>query len=888
MKRSFVYILILFLLCSCSSNKRHYVIAVSQCSEDIWRSKLNEELLMSTYYNDNVELRFASAKDNDKLQEQQINKFIDDDVNLIIVSPNQIHTASKAIDRAYDKGIPVILFDRKTDSKKYTAFIGADNYAVGRAMGNYVCTQLGGNGNVVEIQGLRGSSPAIERHRGFADALKAYPGVHLLCSPYCNWLEQSAKEVMDSVLKTQTNIDCVFGQNDRMALGARTAIMQHGLKNKVMFVGVDALPNKGGGMRQVMNQNLTASYIYPTRGDMVMQLALNILNGKKYEKENYLKAAIVTRDNAKAMLMQVDEINNQNQRIVSLHGMVDKYLAEYNYQKVYLLLFFIILVLVTCFFVYVNRTIAMKRRLTEETANAKLQFFTNVSHEFRTPLTLIADPVERLIDDGNLNDSQRSLLRIVDKNVKVLLRLVGEILDFRKIENNKMTLNVSQFDMAQSIRKWTEGFTSLAAKHSISLSLDLPESLMVCADAEKMERIYFNLLSNAIKYSRDGGHIVVTSKMQDSQMMMLSVADDGIGIPKDKVQHVFDRFYQARNSNVGGTGIGLALVKAFAELHHGKVTVDSEEGRGTTFTVVMPVVNQSAEDAETMMQKSLVTDAEEHDYAIKGDTVPNEDNSLSASLDKITSEDEAKDNEKILIVDDNDDVRSYVSSLLSSQYDIVQAVNGQEGMEKAIREVPDLIVCDVMMPVMDGMEMCRRVKSEMATSHIPVILLTAITVDNKRAEGYDCGADAFITKPFSGKVLMSRIRNLLENRRKLKFIFSNADEQEDSRPTDVNTKFIEDFRSKVQSHLSDSELNVETLSAEMGLSRVQMYRKVKALTGSSPVELIRITRLKKAERLLMSGGKTIAEISYEVGFSSPSYFTKCYKDYFGKLPNESL
>jgi signal transduction histidine kinase/DNA-binding response OmpR family regulator len=685
---------------------------------------------------------------------------------------------------------------------------------------------------------------------------------------------------MNKLLLNQQNIDCVFGQNDRMAMGARQAAKQRSIKKKIIYVGVDGLPTLDGGLHNVANGELAASYIYPTRGDLVMKLAMNILKKKSYKKENYLKAAIVTPDNARAMLMQVDEMNYQRTRLIGLHGKVDQYLAQYNHQRVYLLLSVVILLLLVGFFVYVYRTIAMKRRMAEETANAKLQFFTNVSHEFRTPLTLIADPVERLLDDDNTTDSQRALLQVARKNVNVMLRLVGEILDFRKVQNGKMKVELSTFDLAEYLRQWITGFTPTAATKKIDIITDVPQTLTICTDLDKTERIFYNLLSNAVKYTHNGGHINVSAH-EDGGMVTLSVEDDGIGIPKDKIQHIFDRFYQVRNSNVGGTGIGLALVKAFIELMGGTVNVKSTEGQGSIFIITIPVGNIQSFPLKDDAHSS--PNVQRDSFAL-ADEIMTKDKEGS-ELKRITSPINEEDKPTVLVVDDNDDVRSYIASILSSEYVVKHAVDGQQGLEKAIREVPDIIICDVMMPVMDGLEMCNRVKRETVTSHIPVILLTARTQEDQRAEGYDYGADAYITKPFSSKVLLARVKNLLTNRRLLRDVFSNGEIMDD-KPKDAETQFINKFRKQVQTQMSDPELNVETLSNDMGLSRVQLYRKVKALTGSSPVELIRIARLKRAERLLKSDGKTIAEISYEVGFSSPSYFSKCYKDYFGVLPGE--
>jgi len=867
-------------LYACSGEKKHYVIGVSQCSEDIWRNKLNDELRTGAFAYDQIDLHFVSADDNDQRQIEQINKFVDDNVDLLIASPNQLHTISPAIDRAYDKGIPVILFDRKTDSNKYTAFIGADNHEIGRVMGEYIGTVLKGRGNVIEITGLQTSSPAIERHRGFCDALKLFPNIKLIGIEHGDWTKESGFNAMNRLLQNRQNIDCVFGQNDRMAMGARLAVERRGIKKNIVYVGIDGLPTPDGGLHNVVDRELAASYTYPTRGDLVIQLAMNILKKKPFKRENYLKAAIVTPDNARALLMQVDEMNYQRSRLIEMHDKVDLYLAQYNHQRIYLLLSIIILLLLVGFFVYVYRTIALKRRMTEETANAKLQFFTNVSHEFRTPLTLIADPVERLLNDGNISDSQRSLLQLARKNVNVMLRLVGEILDFRKLQNGKMKINFNTFDLAEHLRQWITGFESAAATKKISIFSDIPHNLTVCSDLEKMEHICYNLLSNALKYTYNGGHINVSVHEKEG-LVTLTIEDNGIGIPKDKLPHIFDRFYQVNNSNVGGTGIGLALVKAYTELIGGTVNVKSVEGKGTTFILTIPVGDvkeiSSSEDIKVVDTNSGET------FTIVDETMGNE-NEVS-ELKRITSPETEEEKPTVLVVDDNDDIRVYIASLLASDYEVKYATDGQSGLEKAIKEVPDLIICDVMMPVMDGLEMCNRVKRETVTSHIPVILLTARTLEDQRAEGYDYGADAYITKPFSSKVLLSRVKNLLANRRLLRDVFSHGDIM-DEKPKDAETLFINKFRKQVQAQMSNPELNVEKLGMDMGLSRVQLYRKVKALTGSSPVELIRITRLKYAERLLKSSGKTVSEISYEVGFSSPSYFSKCYKDYFGMLPGE--
>ena len=869
-----VFLTLVFSACS-DNNVKKYVIGVSQCSEDIWRDKLNNELVMSTYQHDNVTLKFASANDNDRLQKQQIEQFIKEGVNLLIVSPNQIHTISSVIDKAYDAGIPVILFDRKTDSRKYTAFIGADNYEAGHEIGYFIGQQLEGKGNIAEICGLQASSPAIERNRGFMDALKNYPDIKVVARGYGDWIKESGVTAMDSILvQSKESFQYVFAQNDRMALGALQSIKKHKVKG-IKIVGIDALPVPGGGMENVRDGNLEASYIYPTRGDSVMQLALNILEKKPYKRDNYLKGALVTKANANVLLMQNEEMNKQTARLNALHGKVDTYLVQYNHQKMYIVLFSIILLLLIGIMVYIYRTILMKRRIEEEANKAKLQFFTNISHELRTPLTLIADPVNYIIHDDNLNSQQRSMLQIVQRNVLVLTQLVSEILDFRKVQNGKMELRLSDFNLAESMKQWIKLFSASAQKKHIAISMDAPDTIMLRADQDKIERICYNLLSNALKYTSEGGEITLTAK-EEGGRVMISVADNGCGISSDELPYIFDRFYQAKNAG-RGTGIGLAIVKAFTELHHGEVSATSIEGKGSTFTIHIPVrqkgevTNQSTEKIEQLVEPSS---AEE---------VPNQARHIDELIQPYQT-----DKPEVLIIDDNIDIRTYLRSVLSEKYNVSEAADGKVGLELARKIVPDIVLSDIMMPVMDGLAFCQQLKTDKAISHIPVILLTARSLDEQRAEGYEHGADAYLSKPFSLRLLLSRIDNLIESRKKLNQTWSKGVEDDEigNISNEIDKSFLKQLRKIIQENLANSDLSVEQIGDEIGLSRVQLYRKVKALTGYSPVEIVRKARLTRARHLLQTTERTVSEVAYAVGFSTPSYFSKCYKDEFGENPKK--
>ena len=735
---------------SCSHDKPQYVIGVSQCSEDIWRDKQNAELRLGAYFHDNVELRFAVAYDSDERQVQQIDSLVATGIHLLIVAPNQVSTISPAIDRAFDKGIHVIVFERKTNSHKYTAYIGADNYEMGQIMGDYVADRMGGKGTVMEVMGLKGSSPAIERHKGFVDALKAHPGIHLLATLQGDWTEESAYQAVKAYDGDLSTVDFVFGQNDRMAMGVRRALIeQRGEQAPLpMFCGIDGLAGKDGGIQLVRDSILDATYIYPTRGDQLLQLAVDILDGKPYEKEVQLMSALVTRDNANVLLMENEEIVRQSAYIDQLHNMANGYLKKLSNQRL-LTLFAIgivallLVVLVIIYMYHLQRAKIAQER--EQMAHAQLDFYTQVSHQLRTPLTLIEGPLDRLADTPDMrqaSDETVQMLGIVRRNTAQLSGLVNQILD----------------------------------------------------------------------------------------------AQTGTNL-KDLSQDEFDAI------TVGDTAQPNATADSLSEATAGTVPAGNGE------------------------------------------------------------------QPRLLIVDDNADIRTYLRTILQGQYQVSEAPDGQKGLEVACEEVPDLIVSDVMMPVMNGLEFCQRVKNDTITSHIPVILLTARALSKHQIEGYESGADAYITKPFSADLLLARISNLLRSRHKLKDIWGNGfspkepaaiiEEPALPDPTDTqevvakptpselrDNEFIARFKKVVDDRLADSDLSVEDIASDMHLSRVQLYRKVKALTGATPVELLRKARLTRGRQLLETTSKNISEVAYEVGFSAPSYFTKCYKDEFGTLPGE--
>lgn len=890
----------LALLASCTGGKKRYVIGVSQCSEDVWREKLNLELRVAALYYNNMDLDIASANDDVRLQTDQINRFVDKGVDLLIVAPGQV-SISPAIDRAYEKGIPVIIFDRRTRSNKYTAYIGADNREIGASMGEYLAGALPKGGRVVELCGLSSSSPAIERAEGFDSVVAVRPSIDIVAKLHADWTEQGGFRAMDSLLRSpHPDFDCLFAHNDRMAMGARRAAQEHGLDlQRIRFCGIDAMPQKGAGLELVKDGTLFASYIYPTRGDEVMRLAMNILEGKSYQRENRLSSALVTRDNARVLLMQNDETMRQQDHLATLRSRIDKAADDFNTQRGYLLvlLFFVVLLVVACGLAvraYVakarinrqlNASMDQQRQLTEEMermTQTQLQFFTNVSHELRTPLTLIAGPTDQLLEDDTVQGAHRMMLEMVRRNTRILIQLVGEILDFRKVQNNKAHLHLNRFALQRELATWANDFRAVAARRKITIDVDasgVRQDAVIIADRDKLEHIYFNLMSNALKYTPEGGRIT-TALSYDGKQYVLSVSDTGKGIEEEALPHLFDRFFQARGA-VGGTGIGLSLVKAYVDLHHGDIRVESNEGEGTRFFISLPAAQSGYDpakdrEARPVAERELVDDS----------YVPEDINAKEAA-DRITNaEDFDAGRPLVLIIDDNNGMRAYLRSILKDRYNVSEAADGRQGLEKARREVPKLIVCDVMMPVMDGLEFTRQLKEDIATSHIPVVLLTARSLPEQREKGYETGADSYLTKPFSGQVLLSRIDNLLRSRTLLRSLFSGdkAEAAEEERLCSQDKTFVTRLREIIQQHLADSDFSVERLGEEIGLSRVQLYRKVKVLTGKTPVELLRKARLMKARTMVTTTDRSIAEIAYATGFTSPSYFNKCFKDEFGVSP----
>ena len=858
---------------------------------------MNKEMYREAMLSHEVNLEIRSAGDDNQIQCDDIRYFIEKEVDLLIVSPNEAEAVTPAVEEAFDAGIPVIVVDRNIRGEKYTAFIGADNEQVGYLQAQYVRSNLKPGDKIIEIKGLTGSTPSIERHLGFSRGLEN-SGIEILASVDAQWRTDVAQRLTDSLLTIYTEVDMIVAQNDPMAKGAYHAASKLNLEDKIKFVGVDALPGDGLGVEAIINGDLDASVLYPTGGDIVVQTALKILKHKSFARNTSLDIALIENTNAQLMSRLSNEIQHQVSIIETLRLEVDAYWEKHSAQTtllyatiIFLLVLAIMVIILIGYLRQLNvlnrmlndqketleeqssQLLALNREL-EEATHAKLMFFTNVSHDFRTPLTLISDPVERLMASPNLDENEKRLVKLADKNVKVLLRLVNQILDFRKYENGKATLNLSALNLKECIDRWMEAFSLLAVKKHIHLSFtaDNEYDYLNTLDGEKTERIFFNLMANAFKFTPENGKVQVKLtklNIEGTPWHQFTICNSGNVISTEYIEHIFERFYQIDTRHSEGSGIGLALVKTFVDMMGGMIEVTSTEKDGTIFSVTLPVTPVAGDLSDPV-------------NLISGEVVISELGEVnSVEMHKPESQN------TILIIDDNHDVRTLVGSLFCDEYTVLEASNGTQGIQSAMYNIPDLIICDVMMPGIDGLECCSRLKSEVNTSHIPILMLTACSLDEQRVSGLNCGADAYLSKPFNSSVLIAQVKSLIENRRKVRQVFGDTVTISEENISSTDKDFMLRLKKEIADRIDDSELSVETLGDIFGMSRVQLYRKVKNMTNYTPVEMIRITRLKAAQQILASTDLTVAEVGYKVGFSSPSYFAKCYKEYFGEVPNDT-
>lgn len=893
---SILFLVCLFVGCNSADKEKKYVIGISQCMlDDAWRRQMIREVEIEASNYDNIEVVIKDADSNNDRQVEQIRELIAQKVDVLIISPFESAPITGVAEEAFRVGIPTIITDRKVNTDQYTVFVGANNYELGFAAGTYAGKYLPPHATILEIWGMIGSSPAQERHQGFVDALKER--TDLTFRPVeGDWRYDIAARRLKGIDLSQP-IDFVYAHNDMMAIAARERFLAlDSVRGKQLhIIGMDAVAN--AGLEAVADGRINASFLYPTGGEQVIRTAVQLIRKEKVDHFIPLFSGLVDKSAAQTLLLQSQRLSDYQQRIETQRKRMDELLNRFNFLQDSLgviTLLMIGFISLSVYVFYINRKIRSKNRELreinkkeeeqrrklialnaeiEEVTASKLQFFTNISHEVRTPLTLIIAPLDRLLH--LLHDSPYFPdLELIHKNAGRLLRVINQILDFRKVENKQEKLKIRETELVSFCSEVKSYFDSMARVRCIDYTFSSEiNACSIWIDADLIEKVLVNLLSNAFKFTPERGKISI-SLSDKGEWVDICVRDSGCGIKEENIPYLFNRFY-SENNRVG-TGIGLHLVDQYVRMHKGKISVESTLDKGSLFTV------------------SLRKDKEE----LEGEHVTESPVSLQAydasNLDD--SEEKALVNKEypytVLIVEDDDEVRGFLAKELSANFRILTATNGKVALTILQDEDVSLVLSDVMMPEINGFDLCRSIKTDLSTSHIPVILLTALSDDRQRMYGISGGADGYIQKPFQVNYVKVRIVRILEERRHLreqllqKLQDNNLLMAEPEKVENMDDLFLRKFVACIEEIYADPEFNVEKLSDTLGLSRGHLHRKIKELTGTTPVDFLRNYRLGKAAQLLKQKQYSVSEIAYQTGFSSPAYFSKCFKAVYNMTPSE--
>jgi signal transduction histidine kinase/DNA-binding response OmpR family regulator len=884
--------------CSYNQDKRFekkIVIGFSQCTMvDEWRKTMVEEMQreISFYRNYNITFIIKDAHDDNNQQIEDIQSMIHQGIDLLIVSPNEAQQLTSTVEEVFDKGIPVIVIDRKINSNKYTAYIGADNLSVGNEAGYFAVELLKGKGNILEITGLSGSTPAIERSKGFHEIIDKYHEIHVTKIIEGEWLEEKTMKITDSLFYAYSDFNLVFAHNDFMAYAASVSAAKHNIKTYIL--GVDGMNTPKGGVNMVLNGFIDGTVLYPTGGDKAIQLALKIIDGKSYEKNTNLSTYRIDRTNARTILLQGEQIRSQQQKIDNQVGQLDSLSFSLRRQTSFLLLTNIIIILLVTIVLTIfislrnknklnkaldemNKTIKMQNSIitkqrddsmnlliiAEEAKETKMRLFTDISHELRSVVTLIATPINTLIDTIN-DKAVIKKLEVVQRSSERLKRLLSEILKFRKIDENKHQLKFYSSNIGKFVSKIVETFYQQAELKNIQLVSEIPQEIYAEFDLEVLEKVMYNLLCNAFNYTNEYGKITVSVKLDNSKIC-IKVSDTGVGIPQSELPYLFNRFYKVSNSKHlsenEGAGIGLALSKELIQLHNGQITVYSNENQGTTFFVTIP-------------QYHLITDRDQYQKSIQP---------IGVKLDPLQNHNKEK---TVLVVEDNPDLLEVISNIIGQAYNVVKAFDGKEGLVQLNAQSPDIVVSDILMPVMDGIQMCIEIKKNPRTFHIPVILLTALDSQETTLKCFNIGADAYVTKPFNEFLLLTQIKNLIDSREKLKVAFHPSVFEKDIFKTKQITdkEFLNKCVDFIYENIENVEFNLDNLGEKLNISRSSLYRKLREISDLKPVIFIKKVRLNYAAKLLLTRNIPINEIAWRSGFSDAKYFSKCFLQEFGCYP----
>ncbi len=889
---------------SCQKNVPEDMVRIgfSQClSDHPWRDAMNRSMRIQASLYPKIDLTIYEAHNDIKHQIDHVERMIQDGTDVIIISPIEPDTIVNVINKAYNKGIPVILIDRKINSPNFTAYVGGDNLEVGRDVGNYIASQRTDTVNVIELRGADVSTPVLERDKGFRQVIDKVPGINILAD--VEGVETGIPteyfaSILDS-LKDRT-IDYIYAFNDDMALQAWQVARQKGLEKQIKFIGVDGLNGANEGIEMVRNGVLEATILYPTGGAEAIELAMDVIDGKKVPKVNTLSTTVIDDRNADIMKNQFDRINDQQtdleHQIAAIKYQEERYYAQNNLLKITMALLAIILSL-TAYVIYsifaitkknrqlelTNKKVTVQRNQIQKIAEevkrsneAKLNFFTGLSHEFKTPITLILSSIESINDVAREKGLRlMNEVELIYKNSNRLLRLINQLLDFRKSEDQKFTLRASKTNMFTFSKNIFKEFEREAKKRNIRFKLSSNnEDIELFIDRNLMDKVYFNLLSNAFKFTQENGKITIEIRDHASEdTVSIRFKDSGIGIPEKELGSVFQAFFRGSNNRKNSSGIGLHLSKEFIEMHAG--TIEVRSFHGTEFIITLKKGKEHFDESQIIADQDIV-DTNIIDFSSEHLV---EKNYLVQAPER--------DQEKysVLIIEDNRDLLRFLKNKLKSGYDI-HLSDGTDAIEKAFEIVPDIILCDISLPDKNGFEICEILKGDLRTSHIPTIILTAMGDKESYLKGLESGADLYLTKPFSYSILVQSIKSLLYNREKLRFYYtSNIHKIEDSDTFgNLEQRFVKQLNELIKDNLSKPDFSVENLAEHLNISRVQLYRKVKALMGISISDYIGNIRLEKAKSMLENTSLTVAEIAYSTGFSSPNYFSTAFKNTYGMPP----
>ena len=902
MKRPYYIFFLLFALTfyTCKKENAKFKIGISQLGDtDAWRKEMKESIERELVFYPEMEASYKQADYNSKKQIEQIRELLAEKIDVLIVSPYEAEPLTPVIEEAYKSGVKVIVVDRNINSDSYNSYISANNYEVGQIAGTYAANYLNNKGNILEITGLPTSTPAKERERGFADALKNYPNLKIQKIINGDWLASGVEKELPQFLEELKDIQLIFAHNDVTAKTAADICKKEGI-NHIQFIGVDALP--GTGLDWVANKTLLASVLYPNGGAEAIRTAHQLLNNQNVSRKIELKTIMVDSSNIVMLQQQINKINSQQKNIVRQQQLIDEQTQIFNTQRNLILFLLGSLALIIAFaglllylrkkIVTANKTLQIQNdeitvqsnQIIEMADNArqaneeKLNFFTNISHEIKTPLTLIMAQTEEALSNPKLSEGTKDQFSIVKRNAGKLLLLVNQLMDFRKIEMNKMKLRVTETDLVLLLNDVIDTFSGFAKQHNIDCRLITKDSqLKVWVDAEKIEKVFFNIISNAIKFTNDYGFVYITlEKDKIKKEAVIQVQDSGRGMGEDEKSHLFEKFYSGEFAgNSAGSGLGLSLSKEIIDLHHGFISVKSKRHKGSTFTIRLQL-------SKGHFNPDLLSNPDEEYKSQSTDWIggfTENENRKKKNFDEL-SDTKLKEH-TLLIIEDNNDLCDFLCQRFANSYNILTASDGAEGVKIVFENMPDIIISDIILPKKNGLELTRYLKNDIRTEHIPIILLTAKTSEESKLEGLKAKADAYITKPFNVEIVEETMHSLLENRTKLKDHFTAEIPKEITGGTLRKSEkvFLSTLNAIIEKNIPNDHFSIEDICREMNMSKIQLYRKAKTALDVSVNDYILNMRIQRAKHYLQNEEMSIAEVAYKTGFSTPSYFSTIFKKF---------